>query len=708
MRNKSIENCRLQISDCSILNPQPAIHNPQSRGVSLIAAIFVIVILAFMGVMFLSMISTSTFTSVNDMQSTQALYIAEGGIEYILENRTFPNYSMGGAALNLGAGNFTVSTPAYLTADPGAAGTTITVQSTATFPNAGRIIIDTELIDYTGKTATQFNAGFTRGVGGTTAVAHAAGNSVYPVTTVTDNPLAAGSATINVTSNVGFRIPGTVIIDTEYVFCAGVNGTAQFTNCTRGYEGSPATAHPNLSNVFQYALTSTGTVGNARRTVSRSMSSTMPGAMMVYARAAADPIPYYRRWDGTSWGPELQATTVGAGRTILFMILKFAGTRNEAVLGTLDSTGDVRVQVWNGAGWGATALMGNTTAANSVHRGFDLEYETSGDRAVVVYSTNTAAQVSYRIWNGIGWTAAANIALAAIGVPHWVDLAPNPLAGSNEIAMIALGATGPGVCGMRWTGAAWNNMGAAGVWDAAAATFAARDIDVAYEQQTGRAMFMWGSSTFERQRYRIWNGAALSAIANLDITTMGNGANGLANWIRLAPDPFSNSIMYSVQDDHLDLNTRLWNGVAWDTVASHPEHDNSLENASRNSDIVFETAAVNAGRAWLLWGNGSRVSRRQWTGAAWGAITTTGDDTSMIQLLAHPLSGAVFSAMYESSTSATDDLWESHLTSGGAVWTAKFTAWGGPTLANPVYEKVYLGAERYNPVILLDWQELFP
>jgi Tfp pilus assembly protein PilX len=51
-------------------------------GVSLIAAIFIIVVLAFMGVMFVSLINTGSLTSVNDMQSAQAFSIAEGGVEH--------------------------------------------------------------------------------------------------------------------------------------------------------------------------------------------------------------------------------------------------------------------------------------------------------------------------------------------------------------------------------------------------------------------------------------------------------------------------------------------------------------------------------------------------------------------------------------------------------------------------------------------------
>jgi hypothetical protein len=678
------------------------INRKNQNGVTIIAAIFIIVVLGFMGVMFLAMVNTGGFTAVNDMQSAQALSIAEGGMEYILANRLFPNYSTAGTLVSLGTGSFTVSTPAYLTADPGAAGTTITVQSTATFPNAGRIIIDSELITYTGKNATQFNAGVVRGAGGTTAIAHTTGNAVYPVTTVTNNPLPIGSTTINVTSNVGFSIPGVIVLDTEYIYCAGVSGTTQFTSCTRGYKGSMAATHLLGSNVFQYTITSTGFVGSAQRAVTRgSMQNISSGAMMVYAKANGDGTPYYRRWDGTAWGAEMTATSVPAN--IEYIMFKFSRTRDEAVLGTVSSNGDIRVQVWNGSAWGATLLLANVGTTEDNYRGFDIEYENYGDRAIVVYNDGDS-NPSYRIWDGAGWSGAVNIPIPTTGSPNWIEVARNPVAGSSEIAMILLDSNSD-VYGMRWTGAAWNNMGVAGVWDTSASTSTSKAIHVAYEQLSGRAMFIWGSSTNRIQRFRIWDGAALSGITDLNIASMG----GRANWCRLAADPFSNGIMYSVQDSGKDLNTRYWNGSAWDTAASHPEHDNGTEDQSRNNDIVFETFAANAGRAWLLWGNGHRLSRRQWTGASWGGIATTGDDTSLVQMVAHPVSGAVLSGIYESSTSATRDIWESHLTSGGAVWSAKFQVWNGNTVAAPVMERLCLAVERHNsPLTLLDWKELVP
>jgi hypothetical protein len=240
-------------------------------GVTLIPVIFIIVILAFMGVMFVSLMGTGNFTSINDLQSTQALYVAEGGRDYILGNRVFPNYSLT-TATTLGAGSFTVDTPAYLTAALTTATTTVTVNSTTGFPASGRITIDAEQINYTGTTATTFT-GCTRAQGGTVAAAHASGNAVYPATTVTVAVIATAT-TITVSSTTGFLVPGVVRIDSEFIYCTNKTATT-FTGCIRGYENTSAVAHTagTSTTVFQYIITSTGTVGSTQRIVKASVTS---------------------------------------------------------------------------------------------------------------------------------------------------------------------------------------------------------------------------------------------------------------------------------------------------------------------------------------------------------------------------------------------------------------------------------------------------
>jgi Tfp pilus assembly protein PilX len=161
------------------------------KGVSLIAAIFIIVILAFMGVMFVTLINTGSFTSVNDLQSAQALYVAEGGAQaakYQMSTGTTCT-NLTNTNVPLGPGTFTTSgaifTPAATTlngAIPNPTTTTIPVISTLGYAPQGRItitdpVMGNETIWY-GRIAGNSFINARRGVAGTTANAHATGLSV--------------------------------------------------------------------------------------------------------------------------------------------------------------------------------------------------------------------------------------------------------------------------------------------------------------------------------------------------------------------------------------------------------------------------------------------------------------------------------------------------------------------------------------------------
>lgn len=406
--------------------------------------------------------------------------------------------------------------------------------------------------------------------------------------------------------------------------------------------------------------------------------------MMAYSKTTA--VPYYRIWDGSAWGAEASASSVTGN--INFIVLKSAATRNEAVMGVQTDAGAIYFQVWDGSAWSLpTQIAGSATTTT---RSFDIAYEKTTDRAIITYSpSSVSADFAYRIWDGSTLSSATNVtAPPTTGAINWIETKQNPVAASNEIAMIMIDANSD-VYGMRWTGSAWNNMGTAATWDATASTPTRKGIDVEYEQSSGHILFAWGDATSTDNYYRTWNGTTLSAATLLDVPAMG----GVANWVQLAARPGSDEILFGVQDAGSDLNTRKWSGTAWDTATQHPEHEASGENAaSRNFDLTWETYTSNLGKAWLVWGDGATRSERQWSGTAWGSIVVASgsDDTSFVRLRADPVSGAVFSGIYQCSCSAGNnrDINERHLTGGSSTWTASNQLWGGPTTADPVHFKI--------------------
>ena len=98
---------------------------------------------------------------------------------------------------------------AYLTADPGTGGTTLSVNDTTYFPTAGTLYIDNELISYTGKTTTSFTGctraatltqwvqGASRSFTAAAAAAHAIGTGIILVSNTASPTLSHwGSALI--------------------------------------------------------------------------------------------------------------------------------------------------------------------------------------------------------------------------------------------------------------------------------------------------------------------------------------------------------------------------------------------------------------------------------------------------------------------------------------------------------------------------------
>jgi len=278
-----------------------------AHGVSIIAAIFIIVILAFMGVMFLSLIGTESLTAVNDMQSTQALAVAEGGVEYeqlgLAQNLDWYRNSsdpLSMDAKNLGAtaGAFTSQARVPVTALRSilkSSATTASVYTTAGFPPNGYLQIDedvttnAEFVQYTilnGNTFTLVARGQTIGTIATTANTFSRGTYVYPVTTLVDalaNSCGAPTS-FRIATNGKFLGSGIITIEGEEIIFSGsssAGGNTTLTGVQRCLNGAVSAAHnagrpvtPMLSNGsadLQSEITSTGTVGAATRVVRKTV-----------------------------------------------------------------------------------------------------------------------------------------------------------------------------------------------------------------------------------------------------------------------------------------------------------------------------------------------------------------------------------------------------------------------------------------------------
>jgi len=181
-------------------------HVGNENGVTVVAAVATLMVLSLMGTVVVSLVGIENYSALHQAQTLEAYWIAEAGVQRALTYMSREDGSctaISGAAaftnVSLGRGTFTVTatrylpSPTTLSANITNTDTTITVGSTTGYAPRGRIGIDSELIAYTGTTATTFT-GAKRGMDGTTAAAHSSGATVsqYQCTIVSTGTITAG------------------------------------------------------------------------------------------------------------------------------------------------------------------------------------------------------------------------------------------------------------------------------------------------------------------------------------------------------------------------------------------------------------------------------------------------------------------------------------------------------------------------------------
>jgi hypothetical protein len=315
--------------------------------------------------------------------------------------------------------------------------------------------------------------------------------------------------------------------------------------------------------------------------------------------------PRYRLWTGAAWDIEQSANDVGGVTNMV--VLRSARTRDEKILGVLDKSGDINVQVWDGGTWG-TALEVTTVVADYDYRGFDIAYEDSSGDAIIVYQNNVDDPL-YRVWNGTSWSDAATLDLPTAGIPVWIRMASKP--GSDEIIVATLD-KGLNVTAAVWGGSAWGNSINL---EGAAESYEYNGIAIAYESISGDAMVAWsrGTDTSGGPRYRFWDGSAWGAEATAPET----GDEQL--FIELGSDPLSDKIVMGAIDTSnipsIDIN--VWNGTASAWGGNTEAVSQTMRNKLKPADVGFESTSGEAMAVYVA-KNDLTLHYRNWsTGSGW-------------------------------------------------------------------------------------------
>ncbi len=328
-------------------------------------------------------------------------------------------------------------------------------------------------------------------------------------------------------------------------------------------------------------------------------------ALMAYGTSTQQ-APRYRLWSGTAWGAEQTAQSVGG--TINWLVTKASPTRDEYVLGTLDASNDVNVQVYDGGAgtWGdlQEVIGGAGGVSNAARRGFDIAYETLSGDAIVVYCDGDA-DPAYYTWNGSTWTSGGAINLASANNCEYIKLASDPI--SDEIILVARD-TGAAYETQVWDGGAWANSQVIG----SMTDTAHEGIAVEYEESGNQAMVVVSNGGTAGFRWSAWDGASWSIN-----TTQGLGDD--FEWGRLRADSGSDALTLCYIDQDADVGTLTWDGNSWDTFTAAADElaIGGNSNTGRAVDCAYETTAGRDGYIMLTMATSSASNYRVWNTSTW-------------------------------------------------------------------------------------------
>lgn len=291
------------------------------------------------------------------------------------------------------------------------------------------------------------------------------------------------------------------------------------------------------------------------------------------------PVPKWRSYTASSntFSSALPLPTSG---NPLNLVLRTSPKDTQALLGTVDPGGTLRIYCFDGHAWTTewSAVVGGSGAT----RRFDLAYETSSGDALVVYSNNTAGtnEISFRTLpslNGCGttnWSAPAVFnPLRTTGTVLWVKLASDPRSSSNLITA-AWADSAADLSAAVWSGTAFGNEPATVSEASLEVVSAAADIDsfdLEYESLSGNLLMIWGNSAGANNqngvRYRTCTGG--TAVCTWTAVTTPSGFSDDATSLDLAANPATNEMIFaSIGNAGNDLQIGYWSGSAWTGLAN--------------------------------------------------------------------------------------------------------------------------------------------
>jgi hypothetical protein len=235
---------------------------------------------------------------------------------------------------------------------------------------------------------------------------------------------------------------------------------------------------------------------------------------------------------------------------------------------------------------------------------------------------------------------------------HYIRLAQNPNPLSNEKVLCTRDSSSDVNCQV-WDGTTWGNLVEVTTNDGGSQGF-----DVAYENQSRRAMVCFRGGVGNTPSCRIWNGSAWGSVFSA------NNNGGAITTIKLIPEKDTNYIALVTKDSGNDVNVQIWNGSTFSAV-TEVDADGGSCSACLSFDGAWERNQQDFVFTWFNDGTDRLYAREYDKSGGWGALINnviTGLSTSdnvHVRTVANnfPGSNDILTAIADDDNTLTANYW---------------------------------------------------
>ncbi len=371
--------------------------------------------------------------------------------------------------------------------------------------------------------------------------------------------------------------------------------------------------------------------------------------------------PKYRVWNGASFGDAASSADMGARWRI--MQGAESPTRDEKIVVGVTSGSTVNGQMWDGNAWSALSINPLGSVSESYWWGFDVAYEQQSGDAVLVWNDNGQSagnKLRYSVWNGSSWTAPASITDYGGSEPQHMHLEADP--NSDEMVLVVNDGNADDYA-LVWNGSNWGNVLALDSSGASENDQSA--IYVAHEQQSSRALAVYGKDGDANGYYRIWDGS--SWLPDEGTISAPTGITAQIRWMTLGSDPTSNRIVLGVLTNGADSWASVWDGSEW-------IYTDVLQTGIAPG-VIFPNVAVafegESGEALAVAGAENKAVYKAWSDndGGWSAlakmpIAAAGGAINSMMATSDPNSDQIMCLVQDNGSNLYSLLWD------GSAWTA--------------------------------------